>query len=90
MRESHSSPPLPDEPDCYEIRVRGHLDVRWEAEFEGMRFTHQRDGSTVLTGRVVDQAALHGLLRRLRDLALPLLSVNRVEHDPSAGSDRNR
>ena len=87
MSETPTSPPPADEPGFYEIRLQGHLGLRWADQFEGMRFTHCFDGSTVLSGQVADQSALHGLLRKLRDLALPLLSVNRVEPDPPAASD---
>jgi hypothetical protein len=71
------------EPGLYEIRVKGHLDDRWSHWFESMTITREEDGDTLLTGPVVDQAALHGLLRKVRDLGLPLLSVNRVEAGPS-------
>lgn len=66
------------EPARYEIRIKGHLDVRWADRFEGMRFIHESDGTTILSGPVVDQAALHGLLRKVRDLGMPLLSVIRL------------
>jgi hypothetical protein len=59
----------------YEIRLRGHLDPRWAAQFEGLRLTQESDGTTLIAGPVMDQAALHGLLRRVRDLGLPLVSV---------------
>ena len=65
----------------YEIRVKGHLGPRWAARFEGMTLTRDDDGTTVIHGPVVDQAALHGLLVRVRDLGLPLLSVTQVEPD---------
>lgn len=67
----------PDGSGCYEIRLRGRLDPRWEASFEGMTLTSGA-GLTRLTGPVTDQAALHGLLARLRDLGLPLVSVRLV------------
>lgn len=63
----------------YEIRVHGHLDPRWAAHFEGLRLTRDSDGTTLIAGPVVDQAALHGLLRRVRDLGLPLVSVLNVD-----------
>jgi hypothetical protein len=67
----------------YEIRVRGHLDEDyWAQWFEGMAVTTDDKGETVLTGPVADQAALYGLLTRIRDLALPLVSVNPVAPDP--------
>ncbi|HEY8471912.1 MAG TPA: hypothetical protein VIL37_04670 [Natronosporangium sp.] len=62
----------------YEIRVKGHLDPRWAARFEGMTLTTRADGTTLIAGPIVDQAALHGLLRQLHDLGLPLLSVSQV------------
>jgi hypothetical protein len=68
-------------PSRYEIRVRGHLDARWNASFDGLRLIHESDGSTVITGLVADQAALHGLLRKVRDVGLPLLSVTELELD---------
>lgn len=63
----------------YEIRLRGHLDPRWAAQFEGLTLTQETHGTTLLAGPVLDQAALHGLLRRVRDLGLPLVSVQNVE-----------
>jgi hypothetical protein len=63
----------------YEIRVRGHLAPRWAAWFDGMRLTHQTDGTTSIHGPVVDQAALHGLLQKLWDVGLPLVSVTPVD-----------
>jgi len=71
------------EPELYEIRVRGHLDARWANRFEGLTITLEDNGDTLLTGPVVDQAALHGLLKKVRDLGLPLVSVSPVEPGPS-------
>jgi hypothetical protein len=65
----------------YQIRIKGHLDKEWSAWFEGLTITLEEAGETLLTGPVVDQAALHGLLKKVRDLGLPLLSINRVETD---------
>ena len=65
----------------YEIRLKGHLDDRWAKWFEGLTITLEEDGDTLLTGPVADQAALHGLLKRVRDLGLHLLSVNFVNPD---------
>ena len=64
--------------DTYRIRVRGHLHDRWSEWFGGLAIHLQEDGTTVLVGPVVDQAALHGVIIRIRDLGLPLLSVSRV------------
>lgn len=69
-------------PGRYEIRLKGHLASRWAARFDGMSLTTHSDGTTSLEGPVVDQAALHGLLTKLRDLGLPLLSVTPAEVDP--------
>lgn len=63
----------------YEIRIDGRLDARWQDWFDGMTVTLDDHGGTLLSGPVVDQAALHGLLRKVRDLGMPLLSVIRVE-----------
>ena len=63
----------------YEIRLEGHLNDQWSDWFEGLTITLEKDGDTLLTGPVVDQAALHGLLRKVRDLGLPLVSVTPVE-----------
>jgi hypothetical protein len=65
----------------YEIRLKGHLDTRWAAWFDGLSLTHQSDGTTVIHGPVADQAALHGLLQKIRDIGLPLVSVICVEPD---------
>jgi hypothetical protein len=71
------------EPDRYEIRVKGHLADRWAAWFDGMTLTRQGDGTTVLDGPVADQSALHGLLRKVSDLGLPLVSVTPTDqHEP--------
>ncbi len=65
----------PHQPGQYTIRLQGHLDARWSAWFDGMTLTCENDGTTLLQGCVVDQAALHGLLQRIRDAGLPLISV---------------
>ncbi len=66
----------------YEIRLKGHLETRWAAWFDGLSITHGSDGTTALIGVLADQAALHGLLQKLRDLGVPLTSV--TELDPAA------
>ena len=67
-----------DEAMVYQIRVKGHLGLRWRDWFGGMTITLEDNGETLLTGPVVDQAALHGLLRKVRDLGMPLISAVRV------------
>ena len=69
----------PSQPMIYQIRLQGHLGQRWTAWFEGLTITREENGDTLLTGPVVDQAALYGLLRKVRDLGMPLLSVLYVE-----------
>lgn len=75
MNETHGSSEGYHEPGVYEIRIQGHLDDRRAAWFEGLTLTREDNGDTLLTGLVVDQAALYGLLRRVRDLGMPLISV---------------
>ncbi len=70
-----------DNPGRYEIRLEGHLDSRWTAWFDGLALTQDSDGTTIIHGLVTDQAALHGLLQKVRDLGLPLVSVTQVEPD---------
>ncbi len=81
MNETESSMEEENTPIFYEIRIRGHLDERWSDWFGGMTLTQEEDGTTLLTGPVVDQAALYGLLRRVRDTGVSLLSVNPVDSD---------
>jgi len=63
----------------YQIRLKGHLGPQWTDWFGGLTITLQEDGDTLLTGQVIDQAALHGLLKKIRDVGMPLISINRVE-----------
>jgi hypothetical protein len=69
----------PDSTGAYAIRVRGHLDTRWETWFDGLAITRDADGSTLIQGAVPDQSALHGLLHKIRDLGLPLVSVTPLD-----------
>ena len=73
--EEHTQQP------CYEFRIKGHLEARRAEWFEGLTITLEENGDTLLTGPVVDQAALHGILKKVRDLGLTLLSVNSVGPD---------
>ena len=75
----------PRQPTIYQIRIKGRLDERWSYWFDGLAITPEVGGDTSLTGPVVDDAALHGLLKKVRDLGLPLISVNQVE--PGEGDD---
>ena len=65
--------------DIYRITIKGHLDSEWSDWFEGLTITQMDNGETVLTGPIVDQTALHGVLMKIRDLGLPLLSLTRIE-----------
>jgi hypothetical protein len=87
MSETRPSPEDHDQPALYEIRIKGHLDDRWAAWFDGLAITREDNGDTLLTGPVTDQAALHGLLRKVRDLGTPLLSVTRVTSDQAEVPD---
>jgi hypothetical protein len=77
----------PGQPMVYQIRIKGHLGLEWTDWFEGLTITLEDNGNTLLTGPVVDQAALHGLLRKVRDVAMPLLSVVRVKLDQAVALD---
>ena len=77
------------EAGLYEIRLKGHLDAKWADWFDGLTITRADNGETLLRGSVVDQAALHGVLRKVRDLGLPLLSVIQVERKQANGPDGN-
>lgn len=79
MSNTYASTEDQPEPGRYEIRIKGHLDDRWANWFEGLTLSREDNGETRLTGPVADQTALHGLLRKVRDLGLPLVSVVRVE-----------
>ena len=87
MSTKRTSGTDPSEPTAYQIRIRGHLGHQWMDWFEGLSITPQDNGDTVLSGTVADQAALHGLLRKVRDLGAPLLSVVRVESGEAQASD---
>lgn len=77
----------PDQAPIYQIRIEGHLSPQWTDWFEGLTITPEDSGHTLLTGPVIDQAALYGLLRKMRDLGMPLLSVNRIAPGPVDGSE---
>ena len=75
------------QPPVYQIRVEGHLGQQWMDWFDGLTITLEDDGDTLLTGPVVDQAALHGLLKKVRDLGMPLVSVSPLEHGQADQSE---
>jgi hypothetical protein len=77
----------PSQPVIYQIRIRGHLGRQWTDWFEGMAITLADNGDSLLTGQVVDQAALHGLLKKVRDLGLPLVSFCPVESGQAGTTD---
>jgi hypothetical protein len=79
MNDKQIHPVDPEQTIVYQFRVQGHLAPQWTGWFEGLTITLEENGDTLLTGSVVDQAALHGLLKKVRDLGLPLLSVMRLD-----------
>lgn len=79
MTEKQNPKADPNEPMVYQIRVKARLDLRWAEWFGEMTLTPHGDGETLITGPVVDQAALHGLLKKVRDLGLPLIAVSLVQ-----------
>jgi hypothetical protein len=86
MSETDALPADHYEPELYEIRLKGHLAERWAYWFEGLTITLEDNGDTLLTGPVIDQAALHGLLKKVRDLGLPLISVISIESEQTDAS----
>ncbi len=75
----------PPNAEYYVIHLKGQLEARWVNWFEGLTITLDDNGDTLLSGQVTDQAALHGLLKKVRDLGMPLVSVNPIKPDPKAG-----
>ena len=83
MSNEREPKPDPGATMVYQIRLKGYLGPQWTDWFEGLAITLEQDGDTLLTGPIVDQAALYGLLKKVRDLGIPLVSVNRVEPGPA-------
>lgn len=81
ISDKRNSKTDPEAPRVYQIRLEGHLGRQWTEWFDGLTITLEDNGDTILTGPVIDQVALHGLLRKVRDLGIPLLSVNQVMSD---------
>jgi hypothetical protein len=86
---NNDSPDANSEPTAYQIRIKGHLGAQWSDWFEGLTITLEEHGDTLLSGPVADQAALHGLIKKVRDLGMPLISIMCVEPDqaPAAASN---
>ena len=81
MSNEHNPISEPRQIQVYQIRIKGQIGADWTDWFDGLAITLQDNGETLLTGPVADQAALHGLLRQIRDLGMPLVSVNRLQSD---------
>ncbi len=90
MSTANPTEPDHDEAGPYEIRVCGHLNSRWAARFEGLTLSLEENGDTLISGQVIDQAALFGLLRNVRDAGMSLVSVNRVTAGRADPSDTNQ
>ena len=83
MSQQHDTATTPNQAPLYQIRLKGHLGREWTDWFGGMAVALTADGDTLLTGTVADQAALHGVLRKVRDVGIPLISVNEIRQDQS-------
>jgi hypothetical protein len=90
MTNHRSVPTRPGQPAFYQIRVAGHLSEQWTGWFDGLSITLAEDGDTIISGPVVDQAALYGLLKKVRDLGMPLVSVNQKNSDHPDEEINNR
>ena len=88
MSDTHASSDRRRELGQYEIRLKRHLEPRWVAWFDGLSLTQESDGTTVIRGEVIDQAALHGLLSKVRDLGLPLVAVTQLNPKHSKGTEQ--
>lgn len=80
----------PDVPKIFQIKIKGHLGQQWADWFEGLTISLEEDGNTILSGTVVDQSALHGILKKIRDLGMPLLSVNPAVSDRETNDDADQ
>jgi hypothetical protein len=77
----------PDVPNIFQIKIKGHLGQQWAGWFDGLTIALEEDGNTLLSGLIVDQSALHGILKKIRDLGMPLLSVNSIDPDQASKAD---
>jgi len=83
MTDEQSSNPDANQQTVYQFKLKGHLGQQWMNWFEGLTVTLEEDGNTLLSGPVIDQSALHGILKKIRDLGMPLLSMNPIDTDPA-------
>lgn len=90
MPNEQKSEHNPDQPKIFQFRIQGHLSQQWQDWFEGFIATLEEDGNTLLSGSVVDQSALHGILKKIRDLGMPLLSVNTVSPNQVTNADTDQ
>jgi hypothetical protein len=90
MSSEQKSEQDPDQPNIFQFRIQGHLSQQWQDWFEGLSITLEEDGNTLLSGPVVDQSALHGILKKIRDLGIPLLSVNSIDPNQSTRPDASQ
>lgn len=90
MTDEQQTKPEAYQQTVYQFRIKGHLNQQWMNWFEGLIITLEEDGNTLLSGTVVDQSALHGILKKIRDLGMPLLSVNSVETGAQDASDNKQ
>jgi hypothetical protein len=90
MPDKHSSKLLAGQPMVYQIRISGHLGQQWQGWFEALTIALEEDGNTLLSGAVIDQSALHGILKKIRDLGMPLLSVNPIESNQASAADTDK
>jgi hypothetical protein len=77
----------PDVPKIFQIKIKGHLGQQWAGWFDGLTIALEEDGNTLLSGPIADQSALHGILKKIRDLGMPLLSVNTIDPDQASKAD---
>lgn len=90
MANEQQSNPEEHQRTVYQFRIKGHLGPQWADWFEGLTISLEEDGNTILSGTVVDQSALHGILKKIRDLGMPLLSVNPAISDRATNDDTDQ